>query len=142
MVVKVGLSYTGPAGARRNLAAETADSYDFAATRAALRSTWAAELDRITVGGGTADRRGVFYTALYHSLLHPNLAGDVDGRYVGFDREVHTADGYTPYQNFSLWDTYRPQNQLLELLVPAGKQVRSITLPDDPRLHLYAVTLA
>ena len=119
VVVKVGLSYTGPAGARQNLAAETADSYDFAATRAALRATWARELGRISIGGGTAERRSVFYTSLYHSLLHPNLAGDVDGRYVGFDREVHTAQGYTPYQNFSLWDTYRPQNQLLELLVPA-----------------------
>ncbi|GAA3346466.1 GH92 family glycosyl hydrolase [Amorphoplanes nipponensis] len=119
VVVKVGLSYTGLPGARQNLAAETAGSYDFAATRAALRATWAAELDRITVRGGPAERRGVFATALYHSLLHPNLAGDVDGRYLGFDRAVHTAEGYTPYQNFSLWDTYRPQNQLLELLVPA-----------------------
>ncbi|MFI5930901.1 GH92 family glycosyl hydrolase [Actinoplanes sp. NPDC051494] len=118
VVVKVALSYTGPDGARKNLAAETGDSYDFDATRAALRATWAGELDRITIGGGPADRRSAFYTALYHSLLHPNLAGDVDGRYVGFDRQVHTADGYTPYQNFSLWDTYRPQNQLLELLAP------------------------
>ncbi|GID94216.1 GH92 family glycosyl hydrolase [Amorphoplanes digitatis] len=118
VVVKVALSYTGPDGARRNLAAETADSYDFDATRARLRETWARELGRIEIGGGTAERRGAFYTALYHSLLHPNLAGDVDGGYVGFDRKVHTADGYTPYQNLSLWDTYRPQNQLLELLVP------------------------
>ncbi|MDT5043636.1 MAG: hypothetical protein QOE51_4621 [Actinoplanes sp.] len=118
VVLKVGLSYTGVAGARANLAAETGDSYDFDATRAALRDTWVKELDRIQVGGGSTDREGVFYTALYHSLLHPNLAGDVDGTYVGFDRTVHTADGYTPYQNFSLWDTYRPQNQLLELLAP------------------------
>jgi predicted alpha-1,2-mannosidase len=118
VVVKVALSYTGPEGARKNLTAETGDSYDFDATRTALRATWATELDRIAVGGGAADRRSAFYTALYHSLLHPNLAGDVDGRYVGFDRQVHTAQGYTPYQNFSLWDTYRPQNQLLELLVP------------------------
>ncbi len=118
VVVKVGLSYTGPAGARANLAAETGDGYDFDATRAALRATWAGELDRIEIGGGTAERQGVFYTALYHSLLHPNLAGDVDSSYVGFDRAVHTADGWTPYQNFSLWDTYRPQNQLLELLRP------------------------
>jgi predicted alpha-1,2-mannosidase len=118
VVVKVGLSYTGPEGARKNLAAETAESYDFDRVRAALRAQWVAELDRITVDGGTADRRAAFYTALYHSLLHPNLAGDVDGRYVGFDRQVHTAQGYTPYQNFSLWDTYRPQNQLLELIAP------------------------
>jgi predicted alpha-1,2-mannosidase len=118
VVVKVGLSYTGAAGARANLAAETADAYDFDAVRASLRAKWVDELDRIKIGGGTADRRVAFYTALYHSLLHPNLAGDVDGAYVGFDRKVHTAAGYTPYQNFSLWDTYRPQNQLLELLAP------------------------
>ncbi|GAA2542236.1 GH92 family glycosyl hydrolase [Winogradskya consettensis] len=118
VVVKVALSYTGPDGARKNLTAETGDSYDFDATHAALRATWADELDRIEIGGGTDERRGAFYTALYHSLLHPNLAGDVDGTYVGFDRKTHTAAGYTPYQNFSLWDTYRPQNQLLELLAP------------------------
>ncbi|GIF18063.1 putative alpha-1,2-mannosidase [Actinoplanes tereljensis] len=118
VVVKVGLSYTGLAGARANLAAETGDGYDFDQVRASLRASWVDALAKINIGGGTADRRIAFYTALYHSLLHPNLAGDVDGSYVGFDRAVHRADGYTPYQNFSLWDTYRPQNQLLELLTP------------------------
>jgi predicted alpha-1,2-mannosidase len=117
-VLKVGLSYTGVEGARANLAAETADGYDFDATRAALRATWAAQLDSITIGGGTPERRSAFYTSLYHSLLHPNLAGDVDAKYIGFDDTVHTADGYTPYHNFSLWDTYRPQNQLLQVLRP------------------------
>ncbi len=117
VVVKVGLSYTGLAGARANLAAETSD-FDFAAARSALRAKWVTALDKIKIGGGTTERRAAFYTALYHSLLHPNLAGDVDGSYVGFDRAVHKAEGYTPYQNFSLWDTYRPQNQLLELLTP------------------------
>jgi predicted alpha-1,2-mannosidase len=118
VVLKVGVSYTGPAGARANLAAETGDGFDFDQVRDSLRASWEAALDKIKIGGGTADRRVAFYTALYHSLLHPNLAGDVDGSYVGFDRAVHRADGYTPYQNFSLWDTYRPQNQLLELLYP------------------------
>ncbi|MFG1603954.1 GH92 family glycosyl hydrolase [Actinoplanes sp. NPDC049265] len=118
VVVKVGLSYTGLEGARKNLAQETAGSYDFDRVRAALRARWVDELDRIKIDGGTGDRRAAFYTALYHALLHPNVAGDVDGRYVGFDRQAHTAAGYTPYQNFSLWDTYRPQNQLLELIAP------------------------
>ncbi len=118
VTVKVALSYTGLAGARKNLAAETGDSLDFDATRAALRDTWKDRLGLVTVGGGSTDRQTAFYTALYHSLLHPNLAGDVDGRYLGFDGEVHTAEGFTPYQNFSLWDTYRPQNQLLQLLEP------------------------
>lgn len=118
MVVKVGLSYTGPEGARKNLTAETGDSYDFDATRAALHDTWREKLDAIRVGGGTEERQRAFYTALYHAQLHPNVAGDVDGRYTGFDGATHTTSGYTPYQNFSLWDTYRPQNQLLELLEP------------------------
>lgn len=119
VVLKVGLSYTGVEGARKNLAAETGDSFDFDATRQALRRTWAQRLGSIRIGGGTTERRTAFYTALYHSLLHPNLAGDVDGRYTGFDGAHHLAEGFTPYQNLSLWDTYRPQNQLLELLEPA-----------------------
>ncbi len=117
-VVKVGISYTGVEGARKNLAAETGDSYDFDATRAALHDTWVSRLGAIQVGGGAPQRQTAFYTALYHALLHPNVAGDVDGRYVGFDSQVHTATGFTPYQNLSLWDTYRPQNQLLEMLEP------------------------
>ncbi|MFF0066117.1 GH92 family glycosyl hydrolase [Streptomyces sp. NPDC005279] len=118
VVMKVGLSYTGVEGARKNLAAETDDSYDFDATRAALHRTWEEQLGSIAIGGGSPDRQSAFYTALYHAQLHPNLAGDVDGRYTGFDRRTHTASGFTPYQNLSLWDTYRPQNQLLELLEP------------------------
>ncbi|MEW2401891.1 GH92 family glycosyl hydrolase [Streptomyces sp. NPDC046862] len=118
VVVKVGLSYTGLDGARKNLAQETGDSYDFDATRAALRAGWEKQLSSIRIGGGGPERQKVFYSALYHAQLHPNLAGDVDGRYMGFDGAVHTAAGFTPYQNLSLWDTYRPQNQLLEMLEP------------------------
>ncbi|MFI5569136.1 GH92 family glycosyl hydrolase [Streptomyces sp. NPDC051740] len=118
VVVKVGLSYTGLDGARKNLEAETDDSYDFDATRAALHATWERQLAAVRIGGGPAERRRAFYTALYHAQLHPNLAGDVDGRYAGFDGRTHTASGFTPYQNLSLWDTHRPQNQLLQMLQP------------------------
>ncbi|WP_116199881.1 GH92 family glycosyl hydrolase [Amycolatopsis circi] len=118
VVLKVGLSYTGLAGARENLTAETSDSYDFDATRAALRKQWADRLGAINISGGTTERQTAFYTSLYHAQLHPNLAGDISGDYAGFDGKVHRANGYTPYQNFSLWDTYRPQNQLLEMLEP------------------------
>ncbi|MDT5038358.1 MAG: hypothetical protein QOE03_3543, partial [Micromonosporaceae bacterium] len=118
VVLKVGLSYTGVEGARKNLAAETADSFDFDATRAALRAAWVDKLGSIKIGGGTKDRQTAFYTALYHALMHPNTAGDVDGKYMGFDDAVHTATDFTPYQNLSLWDTYRPQHQLLEILEP------------------------
>ncbi|WP_043732087.1 GH92 family glycosyl hydrolase [Streptomyces zinciresistens] len=126
VVVKVGLSYTSVEGARKNLRAETGDSYDFDATRAALRSTWEQRLGAVRIEGGPPERQRAFYTALYHAQLHPNLAGDVDGRYAGFDGRTRVASGYTPYQNLSLWDTYRPQNQLLQMLQP--KVARDVSL--------------
>ncbi|MGW4081402.1 GH92 family glycosyl hydrolase [Streptomyces sp. NPDC004822] len=126
VVVKVGLSYTGLEGARKNLTAETGDSYDFDATRAALHATWEKQLEAVRVTGGPAERQRAFYSALYHAQLHPNLAGDVDGRYAGFDGKTHTASDFTPYQNLSLWDTHRPQNQLLQMLQP--KVARDVAL--------------
>ncbi|MCU1536758.1 MAG: alpha-mannosidase [Humibacillus sp.] len=118
VTMKVGLSYTGADGARDNLAKETGDGFDFGATRADLTDRWESQLGHARITGGSPERRTAYYTALYHSLLHPNLASDVDGRYHGWDGRNHVAEGYTPRQNFSLWDTYRPQNQLLEVLAP------------------------
>ncbi|KRF41241.1 GH92 family glycosyl hydrolase [Terrabacter sp. Soil810] len=118
VTMKVALSYTGPDGARANLTSESGDSFDFDATRAALAQRWESELGKARITGGAPERRTAYYTALYHSLMHPNLASDVDGRYHGWDGADHVAQGYTPRQNFSLWDTYRPQNQLLEILAP------------------------
>jgi predicted alpha-1,2-mannosidase len=119
VVAKIGVSYTGQAGARANLAAETAEQgFDFGAVRAAAHERWEQMLGKVEISGGERDRRVAFYTALYHALMHPNAVGDSDGSYMGFDGEVHHADDYEPMANFSLWDTYRPQNQLLELLVP------------------------
>ena len=70
------------------------------------------------VQGGSQDDRTVFYTALYHTLLQPLTGSDADGRYRGYDEQIHRADGWTYYEYFSLWDTYRSQNQLLALLRP------------------------
>ncbi|MFC4131864.1 GH92 family glycosyl hydrolase [Hamadaea flava] len=119
VTVKLGLSYTGIAGARANLSAETdAAGFGFDTIRQAAHDTWNAKLHKIEVDGGATDRQVAFYTSLYHALLHPNLSGDVDGSYRGFDNVVRVASGYTPYQTFSLWDTYRAQNQLVALLEP------------------------
>ncbi|MFI7382754.1 GH92 family glycosyl hydrolase [Streptomyces sp. NPDC049813] len=111
----VGLSYTSVDGARLNRRAEQPKSFDRA--RASAHDTWRDELNRMRVAGGsTADRR-TYYSALYHSLLHPSVGSDVDNRYRGFDDKVHRADA-PYYQMFSLWDTYRSQNQLVALLEP------------------------
>ncbi|GAA4263101.1 GH92 family glycosyl hydrolase [Dactylosporangium darangshiense] len=129
VTVKVGISYTGLAGARANLSAETsAAGFNFDTVRQAAHDTWNTKLHKVEVDGGTTDRQVAFYTSLYHSLLHPNLAGDVDGSYRGFDNAVHTASGYTPYQTFSLWDTYRAQNQLVAMLEPQVARDSALSL--------------
>ncbi len=112
----VGLSYVSVDGAARNLRAESRHT-SFDRVRAAARDTWRKQLSRIEIGGGTADQRTAFYTALYHALLHPSTYSDVDGRYHGADGQVHRTRT-TEYANFSLWDTFRPQNQLVELAAP------------------------
>ena len=40
---------------------------------------------------------------------------DANGDYLGFDGKVHVAAGYTQYANFSLWDIYRSEVQLLAI---------------------------
>lgn len=110
------ISYVDADGARRNLSAEGGRSFDH--VKAATQRTWRQELSSVDITGGTTDNRTVFYTSLYHTLLQPLTGNDVDGRYRGFDNQVHRALGWTYYQYFSLWDTYRSQNQLLALLRP------------------------
>ncbi|MGW7204471.1 GH92 family glycosyl hydrolase [Streptomyces sp. NPDC054837] len=116
--VKVGISYVSRAGAEANLAAENPSYRTFDDVRKAARGAWRDRLDAIRVGGGTDAERTTFYTALYHSLLHPNVISDVDGRYRGADSEVHTTARGAQYGTFSGWDVYRDQVQLLTLLEP------------------------
>lgn len=80
------------------------------------RMAWISELEKVTVDGGNPDQRVVFYTALYHALLSPNLYMDVDGKYLGRDLQVHQADSFDYYTVFSLWDTYRALHPLLTIL--------------------------
>ncbi len=117
VVAKVGISAVDVAGARAALDAE-APGWDFDRVRAAARAEWRRALARIEVAGGTSAQDTVFYTALYHTMLQPNLYTDVDGRYRGRDGEVHTAKGWTQYTVFSLWDTFRAAHPLYTILEP------------------------
>ncbi|MFF3463544.1 GH92 family glycosyl hydrolase [Streptomyces sp. NPDC001984] len=110
------LSYVDARGAEVNLRAEGGRSFD--AVREAARRAWEERLDDVRVQGGDASLRRTFYSSLYRSFLAPNVGSDADGRYTGWDLRVHHADGFTYYQNWSLWDTYRTQCQLLALLAP------------------------
>jgi predicted alpha-1,2-mannosidase len=114
LVVKVGISAVSVEGARKNLDAE-ASNLDFDAARRAADAAWERELGRILVEGGTEKQQRIFYTALYHALLSPNLFADVDGQYLGRDLKPHRAAGFDYYTVFSLWDTFRALHPLLTI---------------------------
>ena len=119
--MRVGISYVSPENARANLDAESPASTTLEAVREAARKAWNARLGQVRIQGGTKDQRTVFYTALYHALSEPNLFSDVDGRYLGMDGKVHevVAPQHAQYANFSGWDVYRSQLQLITWLDPA-----------------------
>src|SRR5690606_16821222 len=115
--VEVAISFVDLEGARANLEAESA-GFDFDAVRAESEAIWERELSRVRIEARTEADVRRFYTALYHALLMPTLAMDADGRYRGLDGEVHVADGFRYYTDFSLWDTFRTLHPLLTLLYP------------------------
>ena len=125
--MKIGLSYVSDDGARANLDAENPD-WDFDAVHTAAIAAWDGALGHVTVEGGTDDDRRELYTALYHALLQPAVASDVDGSFLGFDDQVHVAGDYVRYQNFSGWDVYRSWIQLVAAIAPdqASDIVRSL----------------
>ena len=127
VTVRIGISFVDLDGARRNLAAEAPD-FAFARMHTRTREAWNRELGRVRVSGGSDLDRTSFYTALYHAQLHPNVFTDVDGRYLGFDKQVHRAEGRTQYANFSGWDTYKAENQLLATLQPRRYRDMLLTL--------------
>jgi putative alpha-1,2-mannosidase len=116
---KVGISFTSAANAQANLAAEQT-GFAFDTVHNAGVKAWNDELGKIQIGGGTAARQQVFYTGLYHALLHPNTFSDTNGQYVGFDNQVHTVQaGHVQVANYSGWDIYRTQAQLEAIVDPA-----------------------
>ncbi|HET6624940.1 MAG TPA: GH92 family glycosyl hydrolase [Nocardioidaceae bacterium] len=120
------LSYVGVDGAMANLNAEGTGTFD--QTRAAADRAWEQRLEDIQVDGGSEEQRRTFYSSLYRSFLAPNIGSDVDGRYRGWDQKVHTAEDFTYYQNWSLWDTYRTQQQLLALVAPRESRDMALSL--------------
>ncbi len=117
VVARVGVSFVSVEGARANLAAESAGA-GFGTIAGRARQRWNRALGRIRVSGGPERRLDTFYTALYHALLAPRTFSDVGGAYAGMDGQIHHARGRVQYADFSGWDIYRSQVQLLALLVP------------------------
>ena len=112
---KVGISGVSAEGAKLNLNSEI-KGWNFDGLRTKAKTAWNKELSKIDIEGGTRNDQVVFYTALYHTFLVPNIYEDVDGQYRGTDLKVHKATGFTNYTVFSLWDTYRAYNPLMTII--------------------------
>ncbi len=115
ILVKVGISAVSIQNARKNLEAEI-PQWDFKQVKEQVRQSWKKELGKINIRGGTAEQQIVFYTALYHSMLAPNIYNDVDGKYRGRDLKIHQTEGFDYYTVFSLWDTYRATHPLYTII--------------------------
>lgn len=114
VILRAGISFVSTANAKGNLIAEAGNmSFDDIANLA--DTTWNTELSKIKIDAD-ADTKEIFYTALYHTMIMPTDFTDYNGEYVGFDKQVHSADGYTYRTDMSLWDTARNANALYCLI--------------------------
>jgi predicted alpha-1,2-mannosidase len=114
ILIKVSLSPTGYEGAKLNMG-EIRD-WDFGKAKINAEELWDRELSKIEITEAKKDKLAVFYTALYHTMVQPNIAQDIDGKYRGRDNEMHTAEGFDYYSVFSLWDTFRAAHPLYTLI--------------------------
>lgn len=115
--VRIGVSFVSIENARLNLEAEVGDR-TFDAIYAEASRLWENDLSRIMVEGGTDEQKTVFYTALYHTLIHPNVLNDVNGEYPAMESNEIRKTDHIRYTVFSLWDTYRNLHQLMTLVWP------------------------
>ena len=115
--MKVGISFISTENALENLLAETA-GLTFNDVRKNALEDWEKSLSVIDIESEDEDIKKIFYTALYHSMIMPTNFTDVNGEYLGFDKEVHTADGFTYRSDMSLWDTVRTTHSLYTLIAP------------------------
>ena len=117
VTMKAGISFVDIEGAARNYRAEIAGK-DFDRIRRDAARSWDRELSRIEIKGGSEDERTIFYTSLYHTMIDPRIASDIDGRYVGADGKIHRSRFFDKRTIFSGWDVFRSQFPLQTLINP------------------------
>jgi len=140
LTIKVALSAVSQSGAIANLKAEAA-GLSFEQIKANAVQQWTKELTGLEIEG-TDDQKALFYTSLYHTMINPSVYMDVDGKYRGGDMEIHEAKDFTNYTIFSLWDTYRAEHPLLNLIKPKqGRDMAEsmIRIQQQSALHLLPV---
>ncbi len=114
ILVKVSLSPTGYEGAKLN--SSEIKGWDFEKVKKEAEQKWNSELSKIQISSDNNDKKTVFYTALYHTMMQPNIAQDLDKKYRGRDNKIHVAEGFDYYSVFSLWDTFRAAHPLYTLI--------------------------
>jgi predicted alpha-1,2-mannosidase len=114
ILVKVALSPTSYEGAELN--STEIPNWDFEQVKKDAEELWNKELSKIEVTSTDKNKLTIFYTALYHSMMQPNIAQDLDGKYRGRDNKIHQAEGFDYYTVFSLWDTFRAAHPLYTLI--------------------------
>jgi predicted alpha-1,2-mannosidase len=112
--VKVSLSPTSYEGAKLNMS--EIKGWDFNKVKHDAEQLWDKQLSKIEITETNKDKLSIFYTALYHTMVQPNIAQDIDGKYRGRDNKIHQAEGFDYYSVFSLWDTFRGAHPLYTLI--------------------------
>ncbi|MDO5606834.1 MAG: GH92 family glycosyl hydrolase [Capnocytophaga sp.] len=115
IIVKTALSTAGIEGAYASMTAET-DDFDFDKYHQKARKEWDSELSKIRITTDDFDKKMLFYTMMYQSMLAPTLLSDPQGNYKAADGSVGEALGYERYDTFSLWDTFRAAHPLYTLI--------------------------
>lgn len=138
--MKAGISFVDMEGAAANFKQEIAGK-DFDQVKREADELWNRELNRVCISGGTDEEKTIFYTALYHTMIDPRIYADVDGRYVGGDRNVYRGDStFTKRTIFSGWDVFRSQFPLQTIINPrlVSDQLNSlITMAEQSGREYY-----
>jgi len=141
IVLRISVATAGPESAQKNIDKETG-GVEFDQVKERTAGQWRKELSVIGVEDGREgeEKKKIFYTALYHSLLVPWIISDVEGKYRGRDGLVHIASGKNEYGQFSPWDTFRSLHPLLCLLFPDRQRDMILSMLDIYRQTGYLPT--
>lgn len=133
--VSVGVSFVSIENARLNLNAEQPNGSTFEGLKNNAKNQWNKDLSKVIVEGGTEEQKTVFYTAMYHTLIHPSILQDVNGEYPQMEGDKILKTDKNRYTIFSLWDTYRNVHQWFTLAYPNRQMEMLNTMMDMYKEH-------
>ncbi len=135
--LKVGISPVSADNALANIEAEIAE-WDFQSVANQADAKWDKVLSRIKIQTKNEADKRIFYTALFHSMIHPSLFNDHNGDYQGTDNKIYAKSNFNNYSIFSTWDTYRAEHSLFTLIAPdlVDDFVNSMLAINDQQGHL------